>query len=137
MFAALVVGLFILMIFTAELYKMWRRETEYRRARAQWDDDVEELQQSPGNRPAGQRPAPGYVVAAAARHPPLPPRRTTPPMADIQTRIQRELRAMHQDAQTFEQLLEDMAPEVYPHPLELEMAHDSAEEDEVQPRPTH
>jgi hypothetical protein len=43
MFAFVVVGFFILMIFSAEFFKMWRRETEYRRARAEWDHDVDEL----------------------------------------------------------------------------------------------
>src|SRR5947209_1327753 len=101
MFAALVVGLFILMIFSAEFYKMWRRETEYRRARAQWKDEVEELPLAPARGPAVQRPAPGYVVPAAARLRKLPRRQRTTPIADLQTRIQQEIRAMHQDVQAF------------------------------------
>jgi hypothetical protein len=142
MFATLIVGFFVLMIFAAELFKMWRRETEYRRARARWDDDVEELRDhawrgpGPGQRPA---PAPGYITPAVA--PAAAPSRSAMPLAELQTRIERELRALHKDVRSFRQRLKDeAAPEVYPYPVDMAVAHDEGgptDEEEALPRPTH
>src|SRR6266850_8345781 len=99
MFALVLVGIFVVMIFAAEFFKMWRRETEYRRARAQWDDDVEDLRDRAWRGPGpGQRPAttPGYIAPQAAVAAAVARRTPATPVADLQTRIERELRSLDQ-----------------------------------------